>query len=192
MTFQWREVCIPAAAGGEPTENVTDSCINNSREQTARYPQAGSEVTEALDYLKSSTNISVPPLQADRWKRDNLYSRWVLVAPSPEQELASSPAACQGWPGLGPQVIHDRQYTTVFFPPFFPTFTVWPSRGEALGVTSVPAGLTQLRFSKNMHFLYCWPLRRLILEYKQPSHKTTMITVPWAIYFYCANHSWLF
>lgn len=33
MTFQWREVCIPATAGGEPKENVTDSGINNSRGQ---------------------------------------------------------------------------------------------------------------------------------------------------------------
>lgn len=190
MTFQWREVCIPAAAGGEPKENVTDSGINNSRgqhgtrRQDLRWQEAwaiSNPARTSLYHLSKPSDgngtICIPggfwwPLRQSRsWCPVPLHAR-----------------AGRGW---GPKSLMTDS-TPLCFLPLFPTFAVWPSRGEALGVTSVPAGLTQLRFSKNMYFLYCWPLTRLISEYKQSSHKTTVIAVPSAIYFYCANHSWLF
>lgn len=59
---------------------------------------------------------------------------------------------------------HDSMPLGIFFL-FFPAFVVQPARREASGVTTVLAGLTQLRFSeKHAFFFYRWPLEELILE----------------------------
>lgn len=118
MTFQWREVCIPATAGGEPKENVTDSGINNSR---------GQHGTRRQDLRWQEVWTISNPARTSLYHLSNLSDgNWTICIPGgfwwPLRQSRSwcpVPLHARAGRGWGPKSVMTDS-TPLCFLPFFP------------------------------------------------------------------------
>lgn len=174
MTFPWRQVCNPVTGRGKPKENVTESCIDNSRAQyrTRKHSKEefrGKTCWTSLNPAGTSLYHSSSDPKLPEGNRAMGYGALVALSWGAEWGAWDHVRPCcgtglWGWPGaqFAPPWEHTAGLSS-----FLSCFCCPTCKERSFGgdLRLAVAGLTQLSFSEKMCILlYCWPLRELIWD----------------------------